>query len=81
MATFTIHQAKSNLSQLIARAKRGEEVVIARGNQPVARLVALAPVKPVPKFGGWEGKLKMAHDFDTELADFGEYMAPLISDQ
>jgi prevent-host-death family protein len=38
MAAFTIHHAKTNLSKLIARAEAGEEVVITRGKDPVARL-------------------------------------------
>lgn len=38
MATFTIHQAKTNLSRLIAKAEAGEDVVITRGKDPVARL-------------------------------------------
>jgi prevent-host-death family protein len=38
MATVTIHEAKTNLSKLIARAEAGEEIIIARGKQPVARL-------------------------------------------
>ena len=43
MAVTTIHQAKTNLSRLLERAERGEEIVIARGKKPVVRLV---PVKP-----------------------------------
>ncbi|MEX2318445.1 MAG: type II toxin-antitoxin system prevent-host-death family antitoxin [Bauldia sp.] len=43
MATVTIHQAKTNLSKLIARAEAGEEIVIARGKEPVARLTAMEP--------------------------------------
>jgi prevent-host-death family protein len=42
MTTVTIHHAKTNLSKLIARAEAGEEIVIARGSQPVVRL---APVE------------------------------------
>ncbi len=42
MATVTIHEAKTQLSKLIARAEAGEEIVIARGKQPVVRL---APVE------------------------------------
>ncbi len=38
MATVTIHEAKTNLSRLIARAEAGEEIVIARGKDPVVRL-------------------------------------------
>ena len=42
MATVTIHEAKTNLSKLIARAEAGEEIIIARGKQPVAKLTSLA---------------------------------------
>ena len=77
MSVVTIHQAKSQLAQLIALAERGEEIIIARGNNPVVRLVALAPVAPRPKFGGWEGRIKMADDFDAALEDFAEYMQPV----
>lgn len=47
MAIFTVHQAKTNLSQLLADVEAGKEVVIARGKEPVARLVAIAPVPPL----------------------------------
>ena len=43
MATVTIHQAKTNLSKLIARVEAGEEIVIARGKEPVARLTGVGP--------------------------------------
>jgi prevent-host-death family protein len=46
MPVTTIHHAKTNLSSLIERAERGEDIVIARGRQPVVRLV---PVKEPPK--------------------------------
>jgi prevent-host-death family protein len=45
MSTFTVHEAKTNLSKLIERAEAGEEVIIARGDKPVARLVPLVPPK------------------------------------
>ena len=38
MATVTIREAKAYLSRLIARAEAGEEIVIARGKDPVVRL-------------------------------------------
>lgn len=41
MAMVTIGEAKANLSNLIARAEAGEEIVIARGRVPVARLEAI----------------------------------------
>ena len=41
MKTITIHKAKTQLSKLIEQVCRGEEIVIARGSQPVVRLVAI----------------------------------------
>ena len=38
MATVTIHEAKTNLSELIRRVEAGEEIIIARGDTPVAIL-------------------------------------------
>ena len=36
MAVVTIHDAKTNLSRLIARVEAGEEIILARGKKPVA---------------------------------------------
>jgi antitoxin (DNA-binding transcriptional repressor) of toxin-antitoxin stability system len=47
MTTFTIHEAKTHLSRLINAVLSGEEVVLARGKNPVARIVPLHP--PAPK--------------------------------
>ena len=38
-----VHEAKTQLSRLLARVEAGEEVVVARRGKPVARLVAVAP--------------------------------------
>jgi prevent-host-death family protein len=68
MAQFTVHDAKTNLSRLIAEALAGGEVVIARGNVPVVRLV---PVAPCGKrhFGALKGKIAMDSRFDEPLPD------------
>ena len=55
MTTVTIHQAKTNLSKLIARAEAGEEIVIARGKEPVVRLTPLAEPKRTRKPGLLKG--------------------------
>ena len=49
MSIVTIHQAKTNLSRLIEKASEGEEVIIARGSKPVARLVPVGEVKGKPR--------------------------------
>jgi len=64
-----MHQAKSQLSKLIAAALAGEEVVIARGNQPV---VKLTPVEPTPKPrvpGRFKGQFKLTDAFFEPLPD------------
>lgn len=66
MVRVNIQQAKSRLSDLLARVEHGEDVVIARGNRPIARLVpatgeAAAPRKP----GTARGLLVVPDDFDA----------------
>jgi prevent-host-death family protein len=67
MKTVTIHQAKTNLSQLIERACQGEEIVISRGPQPVARLVAIAGSKGRRQPGALRGKLRVGPAFFEPL--------------
>lgn len=43
MSVVNVHQAKTQLSRLLARVEAGEEVVIARRGEPVARLVRCKP--------------------------------------
>ena len=45
--TIGLFEAKTHLSELVARAERGGEVIITRHNKPVAKIV---PVKDVPQF-------------------------------
>jgi prevent-host-death family protein len=56
MSIVTIHHAKTNLSKLIARVEKGEEIVIARGREPVAKLSPVAKAKPKRKAGAMKGK-------------------------
>jgi prevent-host-death family protein len=46
MDTVGLFEAKTHLSELIARAERGEEVIITRHNKPVARIVPMATAVP-----------------------------------
>jgi prevent-host-death family protein len=66
VSIYTVHAAKTNLSKLIERVEKGEEVVIARGRKPVARLVpvdAPAYVRRRRAFGALKGKLKLPDSF------------------
>jgi prevent-host-death family protein len=63
MATVTIHEAKTQLSRLIARAEGGEEIVIARGDDPVVRLTPIKAARRRPTFGALKGQLTVPDAF------------------
>ena len=64
MTVVTIHQAKTNLSKLIAAVERGEEVVIARRDKVVARIVAAdSEEKPKRRFGALKGVISFDDSF------------------
>lgn len=63
----TIHTAKTTLSQLIQRAHAGEEVVIARGDIPVARLVPIEERNPKRRSGTLKGQVKITKAFFEAL--------------
>ena len=67
--TLNLYEAKTHLSDLVERAARGEEIVIAKAGTPMARLVPIAePERPVlRKPGMWKGKIWVANDFDDPL--------------
>jgi prevent-host-death family protein len=67
MSIVTIHHAKTNLSRLIEKASEGEEVIIARGAKPVARLVPVGEVKGKRQPGSLKGKLRVGHEFFEPL--------------
>jgi len=67
METITIHKAKTQLSRLIEKACRGEEIVIARGKQPVVKLVAIENKLGNRKSGAWKGKIKIGPEFFEPL--------------
>jgi prevent-host-death family protein len=67
MKTVTIHEAKTNLSRLIQKACLGEEIIIARGKDPVVRLVPIAGGKRGRKLGILKGKLIVGPEFFEPL--------------
>jgi prevent-host-death family protein len=74
MIQVNIHQAKTQLSKLIQKVINGEEVVIAKHNIPVVKLVHVKAEKPERKIGTAKGLIKISPDFDEPLEDFKEYM-------
>jgi prevent-host-death family protein len=67
MRQVTIHHAKTQLSKLIEAAMAGEEIVIAKGDKPMVRLVPV--VKGSFKLGVLEGKVGAGPDFHAPLSE------------
>ena len=63
----TIHAAKTQLSRLLARAERGEVVVIAKGTRPIAKLVSIEAVEPKRQFGAMRGRARTTRAFFEPL--------------
>jgi prevent-host-death family protein len=68
MEPVSVHEAKTHLSRLLQRVESGEEVVIARGGDPVARIVPISPKQP-RKPGRLKGTVHIADDFDAPLPE------------
>lgn len=68
MDIVNVHEAKTNLSRLLERARAGEEIVIAKNGKPVARLCPLAP-QAERQPGLLKGKLE------------GDLLEPLAEDE
>lgn len=70
MATVNVHEAKTTLSDLIARAEAGEEIVIARANKPAVRLVPVVARRDRRVLGlNASPVFAIADDFDAPMAD------------
>lgn len=73
MLTVSIDEAQSQLPQLIDQLQPGEEVLITRGNQTIARIVG-PPLREDSGYGCLKGQLTILSEDDEHLKDFAEYM-------
>lgn len=64
----SVHAAKTHLSRLLEQVRAGEEVVIERRGEPVARLVGIGG-DDAPRLGTARGQVVIAPDFDAPLPD------------
>ncbi|QPF92141.1 type II toxin-antitoxin system Phd/YefM family antitoxin [Bradyrhizobium commune] len=69
METVTIHIAKTTLSQLLARVEAGEEIVLARGKRPIAKLVPFQRPAAKRKFGALSGVVSVGPEFFEPLSE------------
>ena len=68
MTVVNVHEAKTQLSRLLAQVEAGEEVVIARRGVPVVRLVACKS-KGKRQFGAMKGKIAITDAFFEPLPE------------
>jgi prevent-host-death family protein len=66
MSTYSIGEAKTQLSKLVHQAEDGEEVVVRRGQKPVARIIAIPNSDGAPRRqpGSMRGRIHVPDDFD-----------------
>ena len=83
MTIVTIHKAKTELSKLLKRVEKGEEIIISRGDKPIAKLIPAEPPKKKSRGeGAWAGKFTLPDSFfdplpEEELAAWeGSYEPP-----
>ena len=69
MAIVMIHEAKTTLSRLLARVEAGEEIILARGKLPVAKLVPFHPPVKKRQFGALRGKISVGPEFFDPLPE------------
>jgi len=71
MSSVNIHEAKTHFSKLLEKVQQGEEIIIAKAGQPIAKLLPFAPERrKIAPPGGMEGQgFWIADDFDAPIDD------------
>lgn len=70
METYNIHEAKTNLSAIIARVGMGESFIIAKSGRPVAQIIPVAAQNTMKMRTGFlNGLISVPDDFDSMGAD------------
>lgn len=64
---YNLHEAKASLSHLVDRVASGKEIILAKAGKPLANLVPFRPSGIPRQPGGWEGRMRIADDFDVPL--------------
>ncbi len=69
MQTVNIHEAKTQLSKLVARAAAGEDIIVAKGGKPAARLGPLEEAPKKRKLGWLQGQIDAPDDLKAPFKD------------
>ena len=73
--TIDVQDMAVQIPALLAEVEAGEEIVITRAEQPIARLVPCKPEKPERQLGEAKGLVEIADDFDDLPDDFMEHFS------
>jgi len=66
---YNMHEAKTQFSKLVEKARLGEEVIVAKAGKPIVKLIAVAPDNLLRKPGSARGMFSLSDDFDAPLPD------------
>jgi prevent-host-death family protein len=69
MPSYDVHEAKTNLSQLLKQAERGENVLIMRDGEPVAKLVRYAAARKKKRLGFAAGQVWEAPNWEEAMTE------------
>jgi prevent-host-death family protein len=71
MTIVTIDAAQTTLAELLTRVEAGDEVILTRGAETIARLTPVEPAKPRPKRvpGAWKGLIHIGPEFFEPLPE------------
>ena len=71
---YNIAEAKARLPSLVRETLSGAEVIIAKDNKPLVKLVPLSTPRGAWTPGSAKGQIWISEDFDEPLEDFEDYM-------
>jgi len=74
MQNVDINQAKKRLPELVEKTISGDEIIITKAGQPIAKLIGIPKRDKKRQFGTAKGLIKISDDFDKPLEDFQGYM-------
>ncbi|WP_406148338.1 type II toxin-antitoxin system Phd/YefM family antitoxin [Streptomyces sp. NBC_01012] len=69
---YNVHEAKTHFSRILQQVETGEEVVISRAGEPVAKVVPLRPKVNRTDYGALRGQIHIPEDFDELPDDIAE---------
>ena len=72
MQVINIHQAKTNLSKILANLTEGDEVILGKFGKPIAKIVSYTHLKKARTPGVLKGKITLSPDFTNESAEINK---------